>query len=290
MASELLPGRQALTADENTRLDRYLAERAMGGGYLLTYFPQMQSSSEKICSELGIDHSRRIVLLFPNITWDSTLFEKNKGSAGMADWIEDSIRFLAGRENVQLIIRVHPAEVVLPGGRRVSVIQFIRDRFPIPPDNLIIIPPESGISSYVLMDLADCGLVYSSTTGRVRGILVIVVGKIYYRGLGFTLDPTNREEYHEAIEAVLSGRVAKRDRARTKAWRRYAYFAIFRATIPLHQVKYPAVGTLPELRYETLDALDPGRDTNLRYRMRWNCAGDAVFGGGAVGYPWCGAS
>ena len=127
-------------------------------------------------------------------------------------------------------------------------------------------PPESGASSYVLIHLADCGLVYGSTTGielGVRGVPVIVAGDVYYSGLRLTIDPDTPEEYDASIDEVLSGRVRRNDPARLEAWRRYAYYAIFRAAVPLPQVHYETVNDLPMLRYDSLEDLDEGQDPNL---------------------------
>ncbi len=273
---------QPLTREESERLDRYLAERATGGGYLLNYFPNLESSAEAICAEFAIDRSRRLAVLFPNITWDSTLFERDIGFGGMADWIVETVGAFAERPEAQLVIRVHPAEVILPGAGRDSVVELLRQRFPTLPPNVIVVPPESGASSYVLMSLADCGLVYGSTTGiemGVRGVPVILAGDVYYRGLGLSIEPATREEYRAALDAVLSGRIAKGDAARIEAWRRYAYYAIFRASISLHQVRYESVGNLPELRYASLSELDEGKDANL----------DAVCRGIVEGTPFLAA-
>jgi len=255
-----------LTAEENERLDQYQAVRETGGGYLLNYFPAMESSEQTIVHRFGIDVSKKMFVLFPNITWDSTLFEKNVGFSGMADWIEETIKIVSSHPEAQLVVRVHPAEVTIPGASRDSVVDLIGKRFPRLPSNVIIIPPTSGASSYVFMKLAVAGLVYGSTTGLemgVRGIPVIVAGKIYYRGLGFTYDAATRSEYRNLIEDVLSGKIPMDSPARKEAWRRYAYFALFRAAMPIRQVWYPREGVLPKLRYEKVSALANGKDQNL---------------------------
>ena len=133
------------------------------------------------------------------------------------------------------------------------------------------------------MNLADCGLVYGSTTGLemgLRGVPVIVAGQVYYRGHGFTLDAADRHDYRRLVDAVLTGEIASRDAARTEAWRRYAYFAIFRSTMYLPQICYRHADDLPSLRYEHLHELDEGRDSNL----------DAVCRGIVDGTPFLAAN
>ncbi len=255
-----------LTTEENARLDRYFATRRTGGGYLVNYFPNMREEVDQICSEYGIDRNRKIAVLFPNITWDSALFEKDVAFAGLDDWLKETIDYFAARPGSQLVIRVHPAEAVFRGASRDSVINLIDRLYPERPANLIVIPPGSGISSYVLMDLADCGIVYGSTTGMemgVRGTPVIVCGQIYYRGHGFTLDPETKDAFRQMLDDVLSGAIPRDDPETIEAWRRYAHFVIFRTSIGISQIRYRLMGESIRLRFDELEALDPGRDANL---------------------------
>jgi hypothetical protein len=255
-----------LTDAENERLNLYMAERESGGGYLINYFPDLQDSVEELCRQFGIDRSRRIAVLFPNITWDSTLFERNTAFGGMAEWLEQTIRYFSQRTDAQLVIRIHPAEKILSGANRDPVLALIRRMFPTLPANVIIVPPDSGASSYALMRLADCGLVYGSTTGMemgVRGIPVVVAGQIYYGGHGFTIDPPSPAAYLAALDDVLADRLPMPRGAMKEAWRRYAYFAIFRSTLAIRQVRYRQVGEPVELAYSRLEDLDPGRDPDL---------------------------
>lgn len=255
-----------LSAAENTRLDQYLAERNAGGGYVISYFPNLEASADAICAEFGIDRSRKTIVLFPNITWDSTTFEQHVGFSGVLDWIYETIRYFADHPETQLVIRVHPAEAILASAGRDPVMKLIAQAFPELPKNVVIIPPTSGASSYVLMDLAHCGIVYGSTTGLemgVRGIPVITAGQIYYRGHGFTFDAESRQHYRQILSDLLEGRIPHDDPARLEAWRRYAYFTIFRCAVPLHQVAYQRIGDEVKLRYHGAEDLDPGRDPNL---------------------------
>jgi hypothetical protein len=255
-----------LTDAENERLNHYMAERESGGGYLINYFPDLQDSVEDLCRQFGIDRSRRIAVLFSNITWDSTLFERNTAFGGMAEWLEETIRYFSQRTDAQLVIRIHPAEKILSGASRDSVMALIRRTFPTLPANVVVVPPDSGASSYALMRLADCGLVYGSTTGLemgARGIPVVVAGQIYYGGHGFTIDPPSPSAYLAALDDVLEGRLPIPREAMKEAWRRYAYFAIFRSTLALREVRYRQVGEPVELAYSRLEDLDPGHDPDL---------------------------
>ena len=56
-----------------------------------------------------------------------------------------------------------------------------------------VIPAESDVSTYTLSEIVDAGIVYTTKVGlefACRGIPMIVVGEPFYRGKGFTWDPT----------------------------------------------------------------------------------------------------
>ena len=75
--------------------------------------------------------------------------------------------------------------------------EILRAASPELPDHVRAVPPESDISTYDLIELADVGLVYTTTVGlemAMRGIPVIVAGQTHYRGKGFTTDPGSVED------------------------------------------------------------------------------------------------
>ena len=63
---------------------------------------------------------------------------------------------------------------------------------------LVFIPGESPITSYDLIEVADCGVVFSSTIGlemAMLGMPVLVGSSVYYVGKGFTVDPRDASDY-----------------------------------------------------------------------------------------------
>jgi len=94
-----------------------------------------------------------------------------------------------------------------------------------------LLPAESSINTYDLVDAADFGLVFTTTLGMEMAMIgkpVIATGYTHYRGKGFTIDPNTWEEYFEALEAVLDDPKAhylSEDQV-SLAWR-YAYRFFF---------------------------------------------------------------
>lgn len=107
----------------------------------------------------------------------------------------------------------------------------IRDALPSMPAHIHIVGPRETTNTYDLMDLADLGLVYTTTVGMeiaMRGVPVIVAGKTHYRGRGFTLDPSSWKEYFQMLDEALRDPASRRlgNEKTELAWR-YAYRFVF---------------------------------------------------------------
>lgn len=136
---------------------------------------------------------------------------------------------------MQLIVRIHPAEIRLYRKSLERVGDLIKERLPKIPSNVKIVDSESPISSYALIELSDAALVYTSTMGleaAAMGKKAIVSAKTHYKGKGFTTDPQTSEEYFRQIDnnpPIDSNIVMEKAR-------RYAYIFFFDTHIPFLSV------------------------------------------------------
>jgi hypothetical protein len=177
----------------------------------------------------------------------------------MFHWLEFTIHEFISRPMLQLVVRVHPAEVRLLQKTRERVVEQLVKWFPTLPNNVKIVPPESDMSSYALIDLSTAASVYTSTIGleaALRGVPVMVAGDTHYRGKGFTYDIESPEHYAALLGTMPSWlRTSKEtvDRAR-----RYASLFFLRNMIPLDLVTELDDGSVL-FNFESFDALKPGR-------------------------------
>ncbi|TAK34786.1 MAG: hypothetical protein EPO21_08435 [Chloroflexota bacterium] len=257
--------RVPLTLTQEARLEAYLEGRTRGAPLdNVTYNPRSVDEPTVILDRLRLDKNVRTVSLFTNILWDSACIDKDLMFANMLDWIEKTIEYFGARPDVHLVIRVHPAEVVLPDKSLQPVHQEIVQRMKTLPPNVRVVGPESDLSSYALVDMSDLVLVYTSTVGleaATRGKTVLVAGETHYRGKGFTVDPNTREDYYAAL-AYLLGRHGTdcANEVRTLA-RRYAYLLFFRFMLPF--TLYDADAYPRVFRFKRLSDLAKGRNEVL---------------------------
>ena len=99
----------------------------------------------------------------------------------MADWIERSVEYFAKRKDVQLVVRVHPGEMLTHGPSMVDVVNKLMPQLP---EHIHLIGPREKVNTYDLIEMTDLGLVYTTTTGMemaMSGVPVIVAGVTHYK-------------------------------------------------------------------------------------------------------------
>jgi hypothetical protein len=256
-----------LTAAEDGELEAYLSERRDGQGTFDKLWTVRIEDPGMIRSQLTLTDARPLVVMFPNILWDSAVVGMDLGFASVGDWVVGGIRWARTHPELDLVVRLHPAEVRLtnhPTVERMS--DHIRREVPALPPNVRIVAPESPISSYSLIDAARVGLVYTSTVGlemAARGIPVVVGARTHYRGLGFTIDPTTPDEYWAAVDRLVGSTVpGEVDRMTRLLARRYAhafFFSFHRRLGGVHEEGH----SRPRVLVRSAADLEAGRDPSL---------------------------
>lgn len=215
----------------------YLESRTQGTRDWIWFHEKPEEEMAKIARELGLDPGKPIIGLLTNVVWDAQLHFKANAFANMLDWIMETIKYFAERIELQLVIRVHPAEIRGTVKSRQRVMDEISKRFGTLPPNIFVIGPESPISTYAAMEACDSVIIYGTKTGVeliARGIPVIVAGEAWVRNKGLTSDANTQEEYFEILDRLPFGkRLARESVSRA---RKYAYHFFFRRMIPLPMV------------------------------------------------------
>jgi hypothetical protein len=199
---------------------------------------------------LGLD-SRPLVLLAANVIGDSLTLGRQVFSSSMTEWLQRSVAYFAARPDVQLVVRIHPGERYTKGP---SVSEVVSQALPVLPDHIHLVAASDPINTYDLVEIADLGLVYTTTVGMemaMSGVPVIVAGQTHYREKGFTLDPDSWQAYEALLEESLSAPGEKRmshEQVET-AWN-YAYRFFFEFP---HPFPWHLLGIWDELQEWPLD-------------------------------------
>jgi len=189
---------------------------------------------EQLRRTLGLDE-RPVALLATNVLGDSLTLGRNVFAASMAEWITRTVQSFAKRDEVQLIVRIHPGERLMKGP---SILGVIECALPERPAHIHVIGPDDRLNTYDCMEIAALGLAYTTTVGMemaMRAVPVILAGNTHYRGRGFTFDPSSWDEYYATLDRLLSDMPAYRlgqEQVET-AWNyAYRFFFDFPMTFP----------------------------------------------------------
>ena len=184
--------------------------------------------AEQTRKALGLD-DRPVVLLAANVLGDSLTLGRNIFAESMSEWITRTVQYFAKRTDVQLVVRIHPGEKIVPQAKSMGTV--VREALPELPSHIHVIGALDNVNTYDLIEIADLGLAYTTTVGvetAMNGVPVISCGDTHYRGRGFTIDPNSWEEYFSTLETVLSDLPGHRltEEQTARAWN-YAYRFFF---------------------------------------------------------------
>ena len=253
------------TDRHDLQIQDYLRSRWKGSQDWIYFHDTPDDRVETLVRETGIDPQRPIIGLLTNVCWDAQLHYRANAFPSMLDWILKTIRWFEGRPGLQLLIRVHPAELRGLQKSRQFVVDEVRKRLPRLPPNVFIIGPESDVNTYAAMKLANAVIIYGTKTGvelASMGIPVIVAGEAWIRNKGLTIDARSEADYFAILDRLpLAESRLSEERAREA--RKYAYHFFLRRMIPLECLE-PLDGTVPyRLAVPSLEALAPGADEGL---------------------------
>lgn len=266
---------------ERQTMDYLTSRRRSGRDWVAFQTKNPEENLTNILGSLGVGSDRPVIGMLTNVAWDAQLHYPANAFPDMLTWVTQTIAYFAKRPDLQLVIRVHPAEI--SGGimSKQPVVAEIARAFPMTPDNVFIIPPESRMSTQAAMEACDAVIIYGTKTGvelTSLGVPVIVAGEAWIRNKGITHDVTSASDYFRVLDSLPFGKRMDQD-AITRA-RKYAYHFFFRRMIPL---PYFAPTGMKEPTFlvdvPTLEDLLPGRSRGL------DLVCDGILKGTSFVYP-----
>lgn len=246
----------------------YLNSRSTGGKDWISFVgtdPMMDLKNLKE-DYPTLDYDRPIIGLLTNVIWDAQLHYPANIFDNMIDWIIDTVEYFRNRQDLQLLIRVHPAEVLgeIPSRQRIS--DELEARFDLDQiENVFLVDANSQLSTYALMELCDSVIIYGTKSGvelTAKGIPVIVAGEAWIKNKGITIDPRSKGEYFKTLDTLPRGETMPAEQQERAM--KYAYHFFFRRMIPLTQLTL--TGGVPPFKLELKSAQqltlgnDPGLD------------------------------
>jgi hypothetical protein len=228
----------ALTNEQKNLIDTYLKSREVGGRDNVNYHPNPILERGSVARAIGLSSTKPVVSMFTNVIWDAQIHYPSNAFRDIFEWVYWTIDYFSSRPDIQLVVRVHPAESKGGFTTKQPLYPEILRKYPSLPPNVFIVPSESDVSSYTLAEMSVASLIYGTKMGlelAYRGIPVILAGESFSRGKGYTFDVSTPNEYKDLLDALpeLSQKPEMREKAE-----RYAYYYFFRKMID-----FPLLGT-----------------------------------------------
>jgi hypothetical protein len=253
-----------LSDEQERELMKYLESRREGLFDWIVFHRPTRQDQDEVASRLGLDPAKPVIGLLTNVSWDAQLHYPANAFPNMLEWLVQTCDYFATRPDLQLLIRVHPAEISGFPTSRQPVLGELRRRIPALASNIFVVPPESGVSSYTLMRLCNAAIIYGTKMGvelTSVGLPVIVAGEAWIRNKGLTHDASSPEEYFRILDGLpFAGRLGAAQLARA---RRYAYHFFFNRMIPLAFIEPKAGYPVFRLKLDRLQQLLPGESEGL---------------------------
>ncbi len=274
-----------LTPAQRERIEGYLRDRRQAKGDWIWFNKADDIGSSEIANELSLD-ARPVIVALTSVVWDAVLHYESNAFESLTDWMLQTIGYFAGRPDLQLVVRIHPAEVTGFVKSRAKMGDAIARAFPVLPENVRVVQPDNPMSTYSLMDHANAVIVYSTKTGiesSAQGMPVVVAGEAWIRNKGFSLDATSPESYRQILDSLpVAGPLTEAQRERALL---YAYHFFFRRMIDLPFLTAPGPAEF-EIEVEKLSDLEPGHFPGL------DCVTDGILNGSLFVFDdpaWSGA-
>jgi hypothetical protein len=248
-----------LSDSQEAELMHYLRSRREGLFDWIVFHRPNRQEPQEIARQVGLDRNKPIIGLLTNVSWDAQLHYPANAFPSMLEWLVQTCEYFASRPDLQLLIRVHPAEISGFPPSRQPILRELQRRIPQLAPNIHVVPPESGLSTYGLMSLCNAAIIYGTKMGvelSSVGIPVIVAGEAWVRNKGITYDASSRDEFFSILNQLpFAEGLGPAQLARA---RRYAYHFFFNRMIPLPFIEPKAGYPVYRLELNRLQQLLPG--------------------------------
>ena len=257
-------------------------------------------SAAEVSSELHLDRSLPMAVLFSHVLWDANLFYGKDIFENYGEWFIETVKAAVANPRLNWLVKLHPANIwkrKLSGASdEYGELRLIREHIGELPPHVKILAPDTQISTLSLFKMADVGITVRGSIGYELpcfGVPVVTAGTGRYSGFGFTADHDSRAAYIATLARLE--RMPRLDSAHVHRARVHAHalfvlrpwiYSSFKTEIgtnvsdPLFQNLVPTVATDAEIaRIGDLEAFAAWamQAAEIDYLAKPKCAGSFEF-------------
>lgn len=178
-----------------------------GGDPMIIFNRLKLNPNKKVIVVYTSSHDERLGADTIKKVWGEGPFNTNAFS-NQIEWLSVLHDYVAKREDIQIVVRVHPREGARQFGFDSEHLKQLKKEFSENTPNFIMIWPDDPISSYDLMELANICLAAWSSVGHEAARLGIPVlsyaGNLTYPNADFIQVATTPEEYKRKLDSIIN--------------------------------------------------------------------------------------
>jgi len=146
-------------------------------------------------------------LILPNNAWDAFIFleKHNNIFASYQQWLFETIKFYMKHPELNVIMRPHPVEYLHEVPQ--NTVEMINKKWPCLPNHIKILPSDTAINTYGLVDRASLIVTYCSDVAWeavLRGKQAIAGASCHYTGKGIVISPNDITDYFTFLRSFSS--------------------------------------------------------------------------------------
>jgi len=255
------------TPEHDAELDEEFTRRYDKDATFLARWNQgwtRRQTRAEIVARLDLDPGKRTAVVFSHVLWDANMFFGRDLFADQEEWFVETVRAACANDRVNWLVKLHPANV---WKRRRDGVSgeldehvAIRERIGRLPPHVMLLEPDTDISTWSLFDVTDVGVTIRGSVGfelPCLGKPALTAGTGFYSGRGFTVDSDTRDEYLAKLAHIEE--VPAPDEEQVELARKHAY-ALFR----LRQTRFTSFRSV----YKPVERVDDPAEASIEVRVR----------------------
>ncbi len=254
-----IPESFELNAEQNAKLDAYLAKRFQGDFTMagIKFWADMKGLDESFLKKTA--SFKQIVPVFTNVIFDTSQPHANTVFKDMFDWLDLVLEEIRSHPETLFVIRAHPDELRVRKSSRETVAGWVSSRGVDKEANVIFVNPNEPLSSYELILKSKFVMVYNSTIGleaAIMGAAVLCAGKARFTQYPTVFFPQTIEATRKKMKEFLAVEAIDIPLNFKRNARRFLYYQLFKTSLPFEKFLEPSVRTTQaKLKSFTLDEL-----------------------------------
>lgn len=192
-----------VTSENITEAEQLISERFQGkngreidrGAFLNKKNPD----KKKLIKLLGLDSDKKSIIIMAHTFTDAVFNYGDYYFRDYYDWLEKTLAIAEEVANVNWILKPHPTRSAYNESKDSIEDMYSRHK----KDHIFIVSDD--ISATSIKDIADAVVTIGGNAGAEYacfGIPAVIVGKTWYVGFGYTIEPETYKEYEDCLRNI----------------------------------------------------------------------------------------